>query len=276
MEKDYIIATDLDGTLLDHHTYRFNKAMPALEYCDNAQVPIIFNTSKTFAETERLCKTLNNNHPFIIENGSALYVPKHYFARELEVNIPRFDAGAYWLYKFGLNRSEILSRLTTFKAQHTYQYWGFNSMSNRDLCRVTGLSLEQAASAQERQFSEPLLWQDKVEKLAAFVKHLQLFGLNVIKGGRFVHVLGQSNKAKPLTFLKEMYELNSDNQQTLIALGDSDNDKDMLNCADIAIVIASPVHENPIIEQHPHLIRSRYQGPDGWNDSILTLLQDNA
>ena len=32
----------------------------------------------------------------------------------------------------------------------------------------------------------------------------------------------------------------------------------------------------PVIEKHPHLIRSRYQGPDGWNDSILTLLQENA
>lgn len=276
MENQYIISTDLDGTLLDHHTYRFNKAMPALEYCDNAQVPIIFNTSKTFIETERLCKTLNNNHPFIIENGSALYIPKDYFAKEVECKVPRFDAGAYWLYKFGLNRSEILSRLTTFNAQHSYKYRGFNAMSARELCQVTGLNLDQAASAQERQFSEPLYWQDKDDNLKTFVKHLQLYGLNVIKGGRFVHVLGQSNKAKPLTFLKEMYELNSDNQQTLIALGDSDNDRDMLSCADIAVVIASPVHENPVIEKHPHLIRSRYQGPDGWNDSILTLLQENA
>ena len=275
VETEYIISTDLDGTLLDHHTYRFHKAAPALEYCDDQNVPIVFNTSKTYSETEALCKRTNNNHPFIIENGSALYIPKGYFSKELDSNIERFDAGNYWLYKFGLNRSEILSRLITFSQTKSYKYHGFSTMNSRELTQLTSLSLEQALSAQERQFSEPLHWLDSDEHLADFKKHLQLFGLNVIKGGRFVHVLGQSNKAKPLRYLKELYKLNNNSQQTLIALGDSDNDKDMLSYADIAIVIESPAHNNPVLETHPHLIRSRYQGPSGWNDSILTLLQKN-
>nr|WP_248289520.1 HAD-IIB family hydrolase [Thalassotalea sp. Y01] len=273
VDKHYIIATDLDGTLLDHSTYKFHKAVPALEYCQQQDVPIIFNTSKTFAETEHLCRVLDNSHPFIIENGSAMYIPKDYFAKELDSDIERFDAGAYWLYKFGLNRNEILSRLTRFAKTQRFQYQGFSTMTARELCRCTGLSLPKAAEAKERQFSEPLLWLDNSDNQALFAKHLKLLGLNVIKGGRFVHVLGQSDKAKPLEYLKRLYELNSGSEHTLIALGDSANDKAMLETADIAVVIESPAHQDPVIDIHPHLIRSRFQGPIGWNETVLDILQ---
>ncbi|WP_371188304.1 HAD-IIB family hydrolase [Thalassotalea maritima] len=270
--SQYIIATDLDGTLLDHTTYKFHKAAPALEHCDKANIPVIFNTSKTFGETERLAKVLDNNHPFIIENGSALYVPKGYFAKELDSQVPRYDAGAYWLYKFGLNRSEILSRLTTFNSEHKFSFIGFSQMTTRELSRYTGLTLDQAAEAKERQFSEPLLWQDQPSRVERFAKHMQLFGINVIKGGRFVHLIGMVDKGKPLAYLKALYALN-DCEKTLIALGDSDNDKAMLERADIAVVIQSPAHQNPVLDVHPRLIRSRYQGPVGWNDTILELLE---
>lgn len=275
VDKKYIISTDLDGTLLDHNTYKYHKAAPALEYCDDMQIPIIFNTSKTFSETEKLRKQLNNNHPFIIENGAAVYIPKEYFELPETSSVPRFDAGEYWVYKFGINRSEILSRLTTFAASHPYSYKGFKSTTTRDLSRDTGLTLEQASAAKERQFSEPVAWLDKKDKLNEFSQHLKLFGLNCIQGGRYSHVIGQTNKAKPVLFLKELYEQKHNTVQTLISLGDSPNDREMLECADIAVVIESPSHQDPILTTHPHLIRSRFQGPKGWNESMLNLLQSN-
>ncbi|WP_371376152.1 HAD-IIB family hydrolase [Thalassotalea aquiviva] len=279
MAQEYIISTDLDGTLLDHHTYKFYKAIPALEYCQQLSVPIIFNTSKTFAETEKLCKQLNNNHPFIIENGSALYIPKGYFTEALLERFEKSDAGQYWLLHFGLNRSEILSRLTTLKAGHNYQFTGFAGLSMRDLANDCGLSMEQAAMAKERQFSEPLKWQDSQVKMEAFKKHLQLFGLYGLEGGRYLHVQGQSNKAKPLLFLKSLYEQASKDsgaKHKLIALGDSGNDRAMLECADIAVVIQSPTHKDPIIDTHKNLIRSKGIGPSGWNETILSILQPQA
>ncbi|MDN3653359.1 HAD-IIB family hydrolase [Thalassotalea ponticola] len=273
MSKHYLISTDLDGTLLDHSTYKFHKAVPALEYCQQHRVPIVFNTSKTFSETAHLCKVLDNIHPFIIENGSALYLPKDYFSKSIETDVACFDAGEYWLYKFGLNRSEILSRLAASAQAKKFNYRGFSTMTTRELCRCTGLPLDKAAEAKERQFSEPLLWQDSAENLDLFTEHLQQLGLNVIKGGRFVHVLGQSDKAKPLQLLKQMYQINNDADYTVIALGDSANDKTMLQCADIAVVIESPAHQDPVIDVHPNLIRSRFQGPVGWNETVLDLLR---
>ncbi|WP_068545850.1 HAD-IIB family hydrolase [Thalassotalea crassostreae] len=273
MDSQFIISTDLDGTLLDHHTYKYNKAVPALEYCDEQNIPIIFNTSKTFSETEKLCKQLDIIHPFIIENGSALYIPKDYFPTIEDESVPCYDAGDYWLFKFGLNRNEILSRLVTFKSSHDFEFKGFSQYSSHELAKLTGLTLTQAIQAQERQFSEPINWLGTEEQLSNFKKLISLFGLNAIRGGRFVHVQGKSDKSKPLMFLKSLYQRFHNTSQKLIALGDGDNDKDMLNCADIAIVIKSPTHERLIISEHKHLIRSKYIGPEGWNDSVMSLLE---
>ena len=45
-----IVFTDLDGTLLDHHTYDYSPALPALAKLQEKQIPLVFCTSKTAAE----------------------------------------------------------------------------------------------------------------------------------------------------------------------------------------------------------------------------------
>ena len=73
-----IILTDLDGSLLDHDTYSFGPAnLPVM--LEKIGIPVIPVTSKTFSEVLKLKNELNNNHPFITENGSAIYIPKSYF-----------------------------------------------------------------------------------------------------------------------------------------------------------------------------------------------------
>jgi mannosyl-3-phosphoglycerate phosphatase len=42
-----VIFTDLDGTLLDHETYGWEEAKPALNLCKALQVPLILVSSKT-------------------------------------------------------------------------------------------------------------------------------------------------------------------------------------------------------------------------------------
>ena len=49
---DYIIFTDLDGTLLDHRTYTYEPALEALSVIKSHQIPLILTSSKTKAEIE--------------------------------------------------------------------------------------------------------------------------------------------------------------------------------------------------------------------------------
>ena len=74
-----IIITDLDGTLLHHRTYSFEEAKPALDLVRRQGIPLVICSSKTRAEIEVYRKRLDNNHPFISENGGGIYIPAGYF-----------------------------------------------------------------------------------------------------------------------------------------------------------------------------------------------------
>ena len=77
--SEYIIFTDMDGTLVDHDTYSYDAAKPALELIKAKNIPLIFCTSKTRAELEVYCNELDINHPFISENGGAIFIPEDCF-----------------------------------------------------------------------------------------------------------------------------------------------------------------------------------------------------
>jgi mannosyl-3-phosphoglycerate phosphatase len=61
----HLVFTDLDGTLLDHHTYGWKEAVAALEHCRKNGVPVILVSSKTRAEMDVLRRELNLSAPFV-------------------------------------------------------------------------------------------------------------------------------------------------------------------------------------------------------------------
>ena len=79
MLENALVFSDLDGTLLDHHTYSFAAALPMLDKLKSQQIPVIPNTSKTFAELTEFTEQLDKDGPFIVENGAAIYIPIDFF-----------------------------------------------------------------------------------------------------------------------------------------------------------------------------------------------------
>ncbi|MBZ9573076.1 HAD hydrolase family protein, partial [Patescibacteria group bacterium] len=73
-----IIFTDLDGTLLDEN-YSYEDALLVLNVLKKKKVPIIFCSGKTEGEQEVIKSEIGLNYPFIVEDGSAIYIPKEYF-----------------------------------------------------------------------------------------------------------------------------------------------------------------------------------------------------
>ena len=109
-----LIYTDLDGTLLDHHTYSFEAASPTLAMLRKNGTPVIPCTSKTRSETTHLMRALELDGPMIIENGAAIWVPQDWGLVRPE-NAPE-DAGA-WCHSFGPPRSLIRQQLATLSIE---------------------------------------------------------------------------------------------------------------------------------------------------------------
>ena len=73
MTSKIIIFTDLDGTLLDRDTFKFDKISGYLKDLILEDICIIPNSSKTRQEIEGFNKELDENLSYVVENGAAIY-----------------------------------------------------------------------------------------------------------------------------------------------------------------------------------------------------------
>lgn len=248
-DPQLLITTDLDGTLLDHHDYHFDPVLPVLDRLRAADIPLVANTSKTRSEWLAMREQFQNEDAFVIENGSAMHLPNGK------------------MQGFGTAHKAILDELRELK--DNFNFRGFSDLDLEGIVEHTGLGSDEAERAGHREFSEPLLWEDSDESLTKFIAEIHRRGLKTLQGGRFLHILGQTDKAKPLPSLREFYQAD-----VVVAIGDSANDLAMVEQADIGIIIASPTA--PFLEapKARRLIRSTAQGPEGWAETMTHLLDE--
>lgn len=269
--KHTIIYTDLDGTLLDHSTYSTEAAEPMLSELKQANIPVIATTSKTSYEVTELYKKLDLNTPFIIENGAAVYIPKHFFIDQPKGTVLK---GNYWVKTFADDRQIYLEKLNSIAQEYVGEYRNFSALSPEELAKITGLSVPAAKLANLRQYSEPVQWLGSEKTKVDFINTLQKLGVHVLQGGRFIHLSGDCDKGKAMSWLSQIYQTQHKLPSvTTIALGDSGNDIAMLEAADIAVLIKSPVHSYPTLNNASNFIyQTKGLGPVGWHESLSFIL----
>lgn len=270
MNKKLLIFTDMDGTLLDHHTYSFEAAVPMLQILEQRDFPVMPNTSKTKAELAHLRHEIKLDTPFIVENGAAIYIPEQFF--------PKAPTDAelvegYYCKSFSQPRAHWLDLLASQPDDLRHCYRGFSEMSNEEISLATNLSIQDSTLANTREFSEPLKWLGNDAEKAEFSRRMKAQGANVLQGGRFVHISGKCNKGVAMRWLsKEFARQFPDTHFKSVALGDSYNDNDMLEAADIAVQIKTSKHDFPTLFRTDALWQSTRLGPKGWHECLEQIL----
>ena len=258
----FVVVTDLDGTLLDHDSYRWDAARPALDALKARGIPLILSSSKTAAEIAPLRRELGfEDCPAIVENGAGI----------LEGGDPDADEdGGETPY------GRLRALLDGLPANLRQSFRGFGDWTVEEVATRTGMDAESAARARARRFSEPGLWSGSDADLQAFLAELQTSGVSARRGGRFLTLSFGADKADRMAEIVPRYAA-GENNPTVIALGDAPNDIGMLEAADIGIVIANPAHDPlPALtgEADGRILRSRLAGPEGWNESLLSVIND--
>jgi len=263
-----IVFTDLDGTLADYHTYSHEPALAALDTLKKKKIPLIICSSKTRAEIEKFRARLDNNHPFISENGGAIFVPFDYFSFEFPFTRKNLK---YLIIEFGTPYHKIRGTLQKIQAQFPDTVRGFGDMSAQEVANLCEIPPDEGILAKEREYDEPFLLKDKtkLEKIREIAKedHLQ-----IIQGGRFYHLIGENDKGKAVSFLTDISRRAYNHVKT-IALGDSQNDLPMLKVVDYPVLVKKPDGSYDPNITLDNLIKSPGSGPVGWNYSVLRLLE---
>jgi mannosyl-3-phosphoglycerate phosphatase family protein len=266
--KQLIIFTDLDGTLLDASTYSFEKAKPALGIIDRNCIPLVLCSSKTRTEIEHYREKLNNCHPFISENGGGIFIPSAYFS--FQPGIPGTTIGEYSVIALGAEYNELRDAIRKLKEQG-FHIRGFGDMDPSEIMSVTGLSMAEANMSRERDFDEPFLFEGDHDLLQ---KRIEELGFRYTQG-RFNHILGSSDKGKAVRILYDLFRRQFGNIFT-VGLGDSLNDLPMLQTVDCPILVRKPDGSyDPRIEL-PNLMKAQGAGPEGWNSEILRILETGS
>ena len=258
-----LIFTDLDGTFLNHHNYSFDESFEALKKIKEVKIPLIFTTSKTKAEVERLQEKVGISEPFIVENGAALFIPEGYQGLDLS-SLANYEDKKMMV--FGRSYTKILEFYDVYK--ETFTMTGFSDMSDVEVSQLTGLSQIDVLLAKQRNFTEPFILQDetKLEELQTLASGYEL---KITKGGRFYHLMGelQDKGIAVLETIELFQELYKDKVYS-IGLGDSQNDVEMLERVNVPILIQK--YDGSYLETElDNIQKSSYIGSKGWNEMVL-------
>lgn len=268
-----VVFTDLDGTLLDHDDYSFEAARPALAQLEALNIPVILTTSKTATEVLSLRRELDNHHPFIVENGGTIVIPKGYFQNATLPHAANEDA-EFIYYQLVTSYREIVRLLHDLREEYGFKFTGFADMRPTELAQETGLSLDYAILAKRRDSTELIKWEDDDASLQLLKDKLAEHNLRITQGVRFMHVRADVDTADGVEILIDAFRQEyPDSQWTSIGLGDGGNDVGMLNLVDQAVVVKPKSGEAPLVIDNPHCLTTDAPGPAGWKTAMLQLLK---
>lgn len=262
------VFTDLDGTLLDAETYAFDAAREALKALRVRDVPLILASSKTRVEIERLRASLDHHHPFIVENGGGVFVPKGYFDFPLEGAALR---GPYQVIDLGIPYSALRLALKEIAHALGCRIRGFGDMTTEEVAERMGLSSSDALLAKQREYDEPFIVESAPPPIDEIHRKAEARGLRCTSGGRFYHLMGQSDKGSACRYLIDCYRRRY-GAITTVAIGDSLNDLSMLAAVDRPILVQRTDGTYDPGVTLSNLVRAKGAGPRGWNHAVLDLL----
>ena len=273
----WVLFTDLDGTLLDHGTYRWWAAWGTLELTRRRRVPLVIVTSKTRAEVLPILRSLRRREPFVVENGGAIYVPTGYFPFSLP-GATQTRAG--WLCNpLGTSRGRLLSALRRAAARTGARVRSFADMTVEEVAERTALRLTEARQAREREFDEPFVILENAARAWPRLRgEILRRGLNATRGSRFFHILGNNDKGVAVWKLTTWLRRAHGREVCTIGLGDSPNDIPLLQAVDLAVIVARPGgrYDRETLAAVPRAQRAGGVGPEGWNRAVLRLLGSSS
>jgi len=233
LKEKILFITDLDGTLLDE-TYDYRPIEEFIQKLKKYNISVIFSSSKTRKEQEYYRNKLGLNEPFVVEVGCAVFIPKNYFSSKFpkDKTIEGYD-----VIELGLPSKMLSKILDDYERFSHITLRRFSKISPEEISKITGLPLEMAKWAQEREYSEVIVrgFPEESDFINTVVNYLNL---NIYKSSKLITVIGNTDKGRALRVLESLYLYEYDSIE-IISAGDGESDIPMLLAADLGIFVSN-------------------------------------
>jgi mannosyl-3-phosphoglycerate phosphatase len=229
-------------------------------------VPVVLCSSRTRAELELLQHEFQLRHPFVAENGGAVYLPRGYFT-----SCDFMEGSGYDVLAFGRPHEQIVAALRRAASTSRIEVCNFHDMSVQGVADACGLSLAEARLAKLREYDEPfrILTSDTVAHRRLFTA-LRRAGLRCVDDGRFHHVTGRSDLGRGVRALMSAYRRRS-GHTLAVGISDGRGDLSLLQEVDVAIVVFNPeVDSGRVLRKLSTARVTSNSGSSGWDEAIFS------
>lgn len=265
-DQPLVVFSDLDGTLLDHHTYDTQGSEAAIRALVRRPATLVFCSSKTFSEQLYVQRQLRLCLPFIFENGSAVAIPSRFFP-ERRYTTQSQEEGYDIVVFAHTDAAALRSVLAGIPG-----LLGFAMASDAELSSATGLSGDALVRARARWFTETLLSLSDPSQARQISSLLEPEGFSLSRGGRFYTAQSAVvNKGKAVQWLMALFGHAAGQVPCFVAVGDSANDISMLQVVDLPFLVQGPDQTWAAVPV-PQLRRVAGVGPTGFSEVVRVLL----
>lgn len=233
-----LIFTDLDGTLLDLYSYSAEQVKDAVDKLKKIGISIIFCSSKTWSEQEFYLKELNLDEPVIVENGSGIFFPEN---TDLQISGSTEKLHGKMAAVLGKKYDEVVTAVKSTASAASVNLKYYHNQPIAEISKITGLSMDGALKARTRDFSETLFnVEEDPAGYKAFKNDIEAKGYLCLPGSKFVTICSAAcDKGKAVNILIDAYK-QTHGEVISYGIGDSRNDKEMLNVVDIPFLVQKP------------------------------------
>ena len=253
------IFTDLDASLIQRDTFKFDEIKDYIKSLISKGIYIIPNTSKTEIEINEFNKELGLNLPYISENGSSInglnLINKNF---PNQINLSRDKDDIFKIFK------KIVPENLKVKCRLIFK------MEKKVQSEIFGLSGKKLKDALNRNYSIPFIFSGNLDQRRQLNEIVNKGGLTLHEGGRVINICDNVSKVKSMNKIIKMVKKTEDNVK-IIGVGDNYNDLDMLKNSDIACLVFNDQFTMEPININ-NCIVSKNQAPIGWQEVVKMAL----